>query len=94
MFGFRCLAFGFRRLAFGFRRLAFGGFQLLRSKIFGGFWGCGLLDFRGRWLLMVVVVVVVVGRFASGGLWEWVTVAVGSGCAAEIWWWIGFGGSR
>ena len=43
---------------------------------------------------MVVVVVVVVGRFASGGLWEWVTVAVGSGYAAEIWWWIGFGGSR
>ena len=72
----------------------FGGFQLLRLKIFGGFWGCGLLDFRGRWLLLVVVVVVVVGRFASGGLWEWVTVAVGSGCAAEIWWWIGFGGSR
>ena len=56
------------------------------------FWGCRLLDFRGWWLLMVVVVVV--GRFASGGLWEWVTVAVGSGCAAEIWWWIGFGGSR
>ena len=80
-------------MAFGFQRLAFGGFQLLRSKIFGGFWGCGLLDFRGRWLLMVVVVVVV-GRFASGGLWEWVTIAVGSGCAAEIWWWIGFGGSR
>ena len=43
---------------------------------------------------MVVVVVVVVGRFASGGLWEWVTIAVGSGCATEIWWWIGFGGSR
>ena len=40
-----------------------------------------------------MVVVVVVGRFASGGLWEWVTVAVGSGCAVEIWWWIGFGGS-
>ena len=42
----------------------------------------------------MVVVVVVVGHFASGGLWEWVTVAVGSGCVAEIWWWIGFGGSR
>ena len=42
----------------------------------------------------MVVVVVVVGRFASGGLWEWVTIAVGNGCAAEIWWWIGFGGSR
>ena len=54
----------------------------------------------------MVVVVVVVGRFASGGLWEWVTVAVGSGCAAEIgggsdlvgqgecvveiWWWLRF----
>ena len=30
------------------------------------------------------MVVVVVGRFASGGLWEWVTVAVGSGCVAGI----------
>ena len=80
-------------MAFGFQRLAFGGFQLLRSKIFGGFWGCGLLDFRGRLVEMVVVVVVVVVRFASGGLWEQVTVAVGSGCAVEIWWWIGFGGS-
>ena len=55
-------------MAFGFQRLAFGGFQLLRSKIFGGFWGCGLLDFRGRLGEMVVVGVVVVGRFASGGL--------------------------
>ncbi|KAK7845341.1 hypothetical protein CFP56_009736 [Quercus suber] len=63
---------------------------LLRSKIFGGFWGCGLLDFRGRLGEMVVVVV---GCFAGGGLWEWVTVAVDSSCAAEIWWWIGFGGS-
>ena len=76
----------------GFRCLVFGGFQLLRSKIFGGFWGCGLLVFRSR-LVEMVVVVVVVGRFASGGLWLWVTVAVCSGCAAEIWWWIGFGGS-
>ena len=45
----------------------------------------------------MVVVVVVVGRFASGGLWEQVTVAVGSGCAVEIWWvrvsvWLRFGG--
>ena len=72
--------------------MAFGGFQLLRLKIFGGFWGCGLLDFRGS--LVEMVVVVVVGRFASGGMWLWVTVAVGSGCAAEIWWWIGLGGSR
>ena len=48
----------------GFRCLVFGGFQLLRSKIFGGFWGCGLLDFRGRLVEMVVVV----GCFASGGL--------------------------
>ena len=69
------------------------GFQLLRSKIFGEFWGCGLLDFKGH-LVEMGVVVVVVGRFAGGGLWEWVTVAVGSGCAAEIWWWIRFGGSR
>ena len=45
-------------------------------------------------MVVVVVVVVVVGCFASGGLWDWVMVAVGSGCVAEIWWWIGFGGSR
>ena len=78
----------------GFRCLAFGGFQLLRSKIFGGFWGNGLLDFKGR--LVEMVVVVVVGRFASGGLWLWVTVTVGSGCAVEIWWWLRFfdGGGR
>ncbi|KAK7829308.1 gpi-anchored protein llg1 [Quercus suber] len=47
--------------------------------------------FLGR--LVEMVVVVVVGRFAGGGLWEWVTVAVGSDCATEIWWWIRFGGS-
>ena len=76
---------------FGFQRLAFGGFQPLRSKIFDGFWGCGLLDFKGH--LEEMVVAVVVGRFVGSGLWEWVTVAVGSGSAAEIWWWIGFGGS-
>ena len=85
--------FAFQRLVFGFQHLAFGGFQLLRSKIFGGFWGCGLLDFRDYLVEMVVVVVVVVGRFASGGLWEWVTVVVGSGCAVVIWWWIEFGRS-
>ena len=82
--------FAFQRLVFGFQCLAFGGFQLLRSKIFGGFWGCGLLDFKD---CLVEMVVVVVGHFASGGLWEWVTVVVGSGCAVEIWWWIGFGRS-
>ena len=46
----------------------FDGFWLLRSKIFGGFRGCRLLDFRGRLAKMVVVVV---GRFPGGGLW-WV----------------------
>ena len=89
-----------RCLAFGFRRLAFGGFQLLRLKIFGGFWGCGLLDFKG------CLVVVVVGHFASGGLWDgwllrWVVAVrlrfgggsdlVGQGeCVVEIWWWLRF----
>ena len=38
------------------------------------------MDFRGRLVEMVVV-----GHFAGGGLWECVTVVMGSGCVAEIW---------
>ena len=57
-----------------------GVLDSLRSMLFGGFRGCGLLDFRG----CLVEMVVVVGRLAGGGLWEWVKVVVGGDYACSF----------
>ena len=57
---------------FGFRCLAFGGFQLLRLKIFGGFWGCGVTEFQGS--------VVVDGGGGGRSFCKWWVVGVGDGC--------------
>ena len=72
------------RSAFGYWCLTFGGFRLLRSKIFGGFQGCGLLDFRGR------IWVPGLSAFRSdfkGWIWWWLRSCDGGGTRR----WMGFG---
>ena len=66
--------------------MAFGGF---------GIWWVSTVEIEDFWWVLGMWVTGFQGSFGEdgGGLWEWVTVAVGSGYAAEIWWWIGFGGS-